>query len=175
MGQDSGGPGLMAYLLDSNVFIEAKQRHYGMDFCPAFWDWLAEQNKAGKVFSIEQVANELEEGGDDLADWAGARGSGFFLPADEAMLAALPTVSKWTHDQNYRPAAVTTFLQDTDYYLVAYALAHDHVVVTHEIPSDGVKRVKIPNACIGVNVKYMTPFAMLRKKRARFVLGRKVA
>lgn len=23
----------MAYLLDANVFIEAKRRHYGFDFC----------------------------------------------------------------------------------------------------------------------------------------------
>ena len=30
----------MAYLLDSNVFIEAKRLHYGFDFCPAFWDWI---------------------------------------------------------------------------------------------------------------------------------------
>lgn len=28
----------MAYLLDANVFIQAKNRHYGFDFCPAFWD-----------------------------------------------------------------------------------------------------------------------------------------
>ena len=33
----------MAYLLDANVFIEAKRRHYGFDFCPAFWDWLDQQ------------------------------------------------------------------------------------------------------------------------------------
>ena len=26
------------YLIDTNVFIEAKNRHYGFDFCPAFWD-----------------------------------------------------------------------------------------------------------------------------------------
>ena len=25
----------MAYLLDANVFIQAKNLHYGMDFCPA--------------------------------------------------------------------------------------------------------------------------------------------
>lgn len=25
----------MAYLLDSNVFIHAKNLHYGFDFCPA--------------------------------------------------------------------------------------------------------------------------------------------
>ena len=25
------------YLLDANVFIQAKNLHYGFDFCPAFW------------------------------------------------------------------------------------------------------------------------------------------
>lgn len=30
----------MQYLLDANVFIEAKNRYYGFDFCPAFWNWL---------------------------------------------------------------------------------------------------------------------------------------
>ena len=45
----------MAYLLDANVFIQAKNLHYGFDFCPAFWDWLIRQNQAGEVFSIEKV------------------------------------------------------------------------------------------------------------------------
>lgn len=35
----------MAYLLDANVFIQAKNLHYGFDFCPAFWDWLVESNR----------------------------------------------------------------------------------------------------------------------------------
>ena len=26
------------YLLDANVLIQAKNLHYGFDFCPAFWD-----------------------------------------------------------------------------------------------------------------------------------------
>ena len=26
------------YLLDANGFIQAKNLHYGFDFCPAFWD-----------------------------------------------------------------------------------------------------------------------------------------
>jgi len=30
----------MACLLDANVFMQAKNLHYGLDFCPAFWDWL---------------------------------------------------------------------------------------------------------------------------------------
>ncbi len=31
----------MSYLLDTNVFMSAKNLHYGLDFYPAFWDWLA--------------------------------------------------------------------------------------------------------------------------------------
>ena len=161
----------MAYLLDANVFIQAKRLHYGMDFCPAFWDWLCEQNQAGKVFSIEKVADELAAGADDLSEWAAGRGGGFFLAPDPLMLTALGTISQWVQGQQYRPAAISTFLQDADYYLIAYALAHEHVVVTHEVASDGVKKVKIPNVCIGVGIKCMNPFEMLRKERARFVLG----
>ncbi len=161
----------MAYLLDANVFIEAKRRYYGMDFCPAFWDWLVEQNAAGRVFSIEKVGDELRAGADELAEWAASEGKTFFLPPDEAMLVSLAAVSEWVSRQHYRPAAVTAFLEDPDYYLVAYAHAHEHVVVTQEVPSDGVRQVKIPNACIGVGVKPVTTFEMLRQERARFVLG----
>jgi hypothetical protein len=28
----------MPYLLDANVFIQAKNLHYGLDFCPVFWE-----------------------------------------------------------------------------------------------------------------------------------------
>jgi len=57
----------MAYLLDANVFIQAKNLHCGLDFCPAFWDWLIEQNREGRVYSIEKVGDELEAGSDELA------------------------------------------------------------------------------------------------------------
>ena len=70
----------MAYLLDSNVFIEGKNRYYGLDFCPAFWDWLRAENAAGHVFSIEKVGDELAAGGDELSAWAAARDASFFLP-----------------------------------------------------------------------------------------------
>jgi len=69
------------------------------------------------------------------------------------------------------PAAVSTFLQVADYYLVAHALAHGHTVVTHEVASPSTKRIKIPNACLGVGLKFVTPYEMLRHERARFVLG----
>jgi len=161
----------MSYLLDSDVFIQAKNLHYGLDFCPAFWDWLITSNAKGLVVSTEKVGDEIEAGADDLAGWAAARDDGFFLKPDAAILPALATVSSWATGQNYEPAAVSTFLQVADFYLVSHALAHGHVGVTHEVAAASTKKIKIPNACIGVGVKCMTPFEMLRHERARFILG----
>jgi hypothetical protein len=161
----------MAYLLDANVFIQAKNLHYGMDFCPAFWDWLVAENAAGRVFSIEKVGDEVKAIADDLSVWADGRGPGFFLAAEPATLAAFTKVSNWAAGQQYEPAAVNTFLQQADYYLVGQALALGHAVVTHEIPSTSTKKIKIPDACIGLRVRCVTPYEMLRNSRARFVLG----
>lgn len=160
----------MAYLLDANVFIQAKNLHYGFDFCPAFWDWLVVTHGLGRVFSVEKVGDELLAGNDDLADWARLRGSPFFLVPDAHVLNAFGQLSRWVTTQHYEPAAVNTFLQVADYYLVAHALAHGHDVVTHEIPSDSRKRIKIPNVCIGLSIRFLTPYEMLRRERARFVL-----
>lgn len=68
----------MAYLLDSNVLISAKNLHYGFDFCPGFWEWLEQASAAGIVHSVEAVYNELVGGDDDLAKWAKDHRS-FFL------------------------------------------------------------------------------------------------
>ena len=161
----------MAYLLDADVFIRAKNLHYGFDFCPAFWDWLIQQNQGGQVYSIERVGDELLAGDDELANWAGDRDDDFFLPPDAALLPALAKVSNWVTNQSYDQAAVSTFFQQADYYLVAQAYAGQHTVVTHEIPSTSSRKIKIPDVCIGLSIKCMTPYEMLKKERARFVLG----
>lgn len=161
----------MAYLLDANVFMQAKNLHYGLDFCPAFWEWLIVNNKVKHVFSIEKVGDEINAIADELAIWASQRGPEFFLKPDAAILPALTSVSAWVTSQSYEPVAVNTFLQLADYYIVAHALAYNHAVVTHEVVSTTVKKVKIPNVCIGLNIKCMTPFEMLRHERARFILG----
>ena len=161
----------MAYFLDANVFIQAKNLHYGFDFCPAFWDWLIQRNQTGEVYSIERVGDELLAGADELSNWAEDRGDAFFLPPDATIFPALQTVSSWATGQSYEQAAVSTFFQKADYYLVAQACAGQHTVVTHEVTSASIRKIKIPDVCIGLRIKCVTPFEMLRKERARFVLG----
>lgn len=94
----------------------------------------------------------------------------FFLKPDQKMLSSLGNVSEWIEKQGYEQAAVSTFLQAADYHLVAHALAHGHTAVTHEIAAASAKKIKIPNVCGGLNINYMTPFEMLRREQALFVL-----
>ena len=162
----------MTYLLDADVLIRAKNQHYGLDFCPAFWDWLVAGNHAGNVFSVEKVREELQAGADELSGWAGRRGAAFFLPPDASVVPALAAVSAWAGGQRYTQAAVSTFLQAADYYLVAQARAGGHAVVTHEVASASVRRIKIPDACKGLGVACVTPYRMLRDEGARFILER---
>ena len=89
------------------------------------------ENKTGNVASIEQVEREIRAGGDELSVWAKERGEAFFLRPDSTIAPALNKVSYWATNQGYDSAAVATFLQIADYWLVAYALKHNCVVVTH--------------------------------------------
>lgn len=161
----------MAYLLDANAFIEARKRWYGFDFCPGYWEWLDDANAEGTVFSIERVAEEIQAGDDELVEWSRNRGERLFLRPDTAVLASLSQLSLWATSGAYEPAAVTTFLDIADSYLVAHAHAHGHTVVTMEVVSNSPKHIKVPNACVAMDVKYINVFAMLRAERARFVLG----
>ncbi|UBQ06876.1 DUF4411 family protein [Tepidimonas taiwanensis] len=157
---------------DATAISQAKNLHYGLDFCPAFWDWLMDSNAAGRVFSIDKVADEIAAGADELNDWMRQRGRGLFLRTDPQVAAQFGKVSAWVTQQKYESAAINTFFQIADFYLIAHALAKGHAVVTHETPANSTKRIKIPNVCIGLNVRFMTPYEMLRRERAKFVLGR---
>jgi len=68
----------LGYLLDANVFIEAKNRYYGFDIVPSFWKWLDRKQISCEIASILPVYNELAQGDDDLSNWVKARkGSGW--------------------------------------------------------------------------------------------------
>lgn len=165
---------MTVYLIDTNVLIQAQNEYYGMDFCPAFWDWLLESNLAGTVASISAVSAELRdrEDEDQLSRWTTKRSAEFFLEPDGAVFLSAKQIGTWVSDQSYTAAAVDEFLGSTDHLLIAHALTRDCSVVTHEKPSGSRKKVKIPNVCEAFGVKCIAPFEMLRLQGAKFVLDR---
>ena len=62
------------HLIDTDVFIRANREHYGLDYCPAFWDWLGFHGQAGNVGSVVAVLEEIRYPV-ELKQWA--RGPGF--------------------------------------------------------------------------------------------------
>ena len=159
------------YLLDSNVFIQSNRAHYGLDFVPAFWDWLDRSHAEGKLHSIQPVGAEIAAGVDDLTTWAASR-SGFFLPIDGACGSSLSAVASWANSGHFTAAAINDFLRVADYQLVAYAHAHKLKVVTMEKSEPNRKnKIKIPDACIAHGVDWTSPFEMLRSEKASFILG----
>lgn len=172
------------YLLDSDVLIEGKKKHYGMDFCPAFWKWLILQNQAGKVFSIDKVLEELEQVEDNLLRWAKGDGRSLFEPSSgEAIYPATRKLNEWVQESHYNDSAKHEFLRKADSYLISYGLAHEYTVVTLEKSNQGatkkpdkraINKIKIPDACKAMKVNCITPFDMLRREKARFVLEEEI-
>lgn len=160
----------MAYLLDADVLIRAKNLHYRFQVCPGFWEWLVLMHRIGRVRSVERVRDELRRRKDDLTKWTRDIGDSFFVAPAEDDVASLRKVSDHVRDHYLDPAIVTEFTKKADYYLVGQALAGEHVVVTHEIHEPKSGRVKIPDVCDALGVECINPFEMLKREGASFVL-----
>lgn len=164
------------YLLDSNVFIQSKNLYYGFDFCPAFWEFLINENDKGNIASIEKVAEELHKQEDGLSEWAKDRKKTFFLSPCPIVMSKLPTVSECVNSRkkrDYSQSSINKFLNGADYWLIAHALTKECIVVTSEkgVQLDS-KKVKIPDVCSEFNLHCITPHEMLRNEGARFILDR---
>ncbi len=163
----------MAFLLDTNTLIQAKNDYYAFGLCPGFWDWLTSANATGTVHSIEPVLTEIRDGNDDLTDWANARPPSFFRQVDAAAVAQLPRVVQWVQAADFREDAKREFLAKADPILIAYALAHGCTLATHEIHIEGERRkVKIPTVCRALGVNCVRTFQMLTSEGVRFVVDR---
>ncbi len=160
------------YLLDSDVFIQAKNRHYGFDIVPAWWDWLVQAHQARRVFTAGACRDEVVAGADELATWMTAQPASFALQPQGSDQPSLQRVSQWAvGSTQYDQGAAAQFLAAADYFLVGQALSLGFAVVTHEERAPlGRKRIKIPDACNAVGVGWMPPWRMLRDEGARFRL-----
>ncbi|MEQ2005188.1 MAG: DUF4411 family protein [Limisphaerales bacterium] len=155
----------MAYLLDSNTLIQAKNDFYPFDMAKPYWDWLIKANQDGHVYSVEKVMEELQGHADQLSVWSKSLGLGFFLPPDEKTAESLKAIAVWLDSHNtYSSAAKAEFLNDADYWLIAHAHAHRHAVVTFEKHENSKHRVKIPSVCNHFGVPCVKLFEMLRKQ-----------
>lgn len=158
----------MAYLLDTNVFIQAWNLGYKWDRCSEFWHWLVQKNEENIIYSIKEVLNEIKRKDDELARWVEGINGNFFIEVNSNVESKLKDIDNWIKAQNYAGAAVDALKKGAGSFLVAHALSvqDGFKVVTLEKRSNS--KSKIPNVCDSFNIDCIMTDEMLRRERAPF-------
>ncbi len=176
--------GSKRYVLDANVFIEAKDRYYGFNLCPGFWKALIAEHKSGRVFSVDKVRNELvkvqhdpNDKPDPLSDWAKDTVPETFFKEtqDQAVIGIFQEMVAWVNSEpQFTPAAKAEFASVADGWVIAFAKVSGLTVVTHEVYAARVKKkVPIPNVCLEFDVDDDNTFKMLEGLKVKFILSTK--
>lgn len=161
-------------MIDANILIQAKNLHYNMEFCPAFWDFIDQEASRAKIASISFVYDELADGDDSLADWIKERKEQipFLELDDEATQLKFAEIANYVNSNGFGQTHIDRFLTGADPWLIAKASVLGATLVTHEVlvPVTTTK-VKIPNICNIFGVRYIGPFEMIRTIGTKFVLS----
>ena len=163
-----------AYLLDSDVFIGAKNSYYAFAICPGFWDSLLHHHSMGNVASIDRVREELLAGRktEDLVIWVHKQlpRTFFMQSGDPAVVEAYEQVMLWVQrNPQYLDQAKAKFATEADGWLVAYAMVHGSTVVTNEQPRpESRNRILLPDVCTQFKVAYQNTFTMLSDLAVRY-------
>lgn len=162
------------YIIDSDVFISAKNRYYAFDICPGFWDRLIHHHQTGRVHSVDKIRQELLAGrdDDDLVQWVkNDLPAGFFLSTQDAeVVSDFTEIMLWVQrNPQYFDSAKAKFATEADGWLAAYARVRGVSVVTNEQPRPEARnRILLPDVCTQFDVTYLDTFAMLRALQVRY-------
>lgn len=164
------------FLLDSDVFIAAKNAYYAFEICPGFWKAVLQAHHLGRARSLDRIRNELLTGRkeEDLVQWVkNDVPAAFFLDSNaEDVSSAYAEVMLWVQrNPQYFDRAKAKFATEADGWLVAYSMVHGTVVVTNEQPRpDSRNRVLLPDVCKQFNVLPKDTFFMLRELKVQLDL-----
>lgn len=160
------------YIIDTDVFIQAKNREYRFEFASAFWDWVIDAHKAKVVHSISKVLAQINEGKKTcpLRQWVAANvPNSFWLPDtnDKVVMKRYPQVISWAYGLGqFSHKALSDFSMEknADPFLIAVGMAKGYTVVTHEGEStNAVNRVMIPHAAHSLGVKTVNLYDLLSR------------
>ncbi len=153
----------MIYCLDTNVLIQPWNNYYSPELCPDYWKVLAELVSEGTIFCTDEVRRELLQADDGLSEWIKVNHE-FVRDIDDDVQIKLRTILEKF------PRLVDTIRDRSmaDPWVIAHAMSADATVVTKEMPSNSVKRIRIPDVCQEFNVRCIDDFIFLKEVGIRF-------
>lgn len=133
---------------------------------------MAEQ---GKIISIDKVKNELYDKNEAIEKWCRVNLPEDFFRSTSHIMDKYSIVTSWaiSKSNHYLQNALNEFLSAdvADAYLIAFALedVENRIIVTYETSQPAIKnKIKIPEACHALNVRYLNTIKMLRKMGETF-------
>lgn len=156
------------YCLDANVLIQGWQKYYSPNFCPKYWEVLDDLGKAKKVFIPELVREEIIRTDDDLSKWL-KQSNIPIRKIDEPVTRCLQNIySANPLHQNLVDNIKSRSLADP--WVIAHAIKENAIVVTKEekITAINSKRVKIPNVCENMGVRWINDFEFITEIGIKF-------
>lgn len=155
------------YCLDTNVLIEAWNKHYSMQLCPDYWEVIDRLAKKSRIFCTMEVKREIEKTDDALFKWAGERPY-LFRELTQEVFQNIKKIYAG-HPDNRRLVDSSKGRSKADPWVIAHAMAENAVVVTKEgYERNKSKRVKIPNVCETMSVPCINEFEFLNEVGIRF-------
>lgn len=156
------------YCLDANVLIQAWQKYYNPRFCPDYWNILIELGKRDKIFIPELVYEEIIRTEDDLTKWLKASKITIKKITEpvticlQKIYAADPLHRNLVDNINGRSLA--------DPWVIAHSIHENSIVVTKEekIIALNSKRIRIPNVCDNMGVRWINDFQFIEELDIRF-------
>ncbi len=166
------------FLVDTNSFIEPKNRYYAFDFAPGFWAQFTKHIKLREIAVLDMVKDEIEKGDDELSQWI----KGIDIP-ELVNRRDIAIINKYSEIINniarnpcYKQSALNEWSRDTvaDAWLIAAAAVNGYTLITMErpvgtlSPKNKCKYAKIPDVASTFGVKTNDLFYMMRE--LKFIL-----
>ncbi|NHZ84750.1 MAG: DUF4411 family protein [Planctomycetia bacterium] len=161
------------YCLDSNVLIQAWQKYYSPKYCQSYWDVLNDLGNQRIIFIPEMVYEEITRTDDDLSEWL--KSSMIEVKTiDTEVTKCLKNI--YSADLNHKHMVDSKKGRSlADPWVIAHAMKEQAIVVTKEekITAINSNKIKIPNVCDKMNVRWINDFEFVAELNIQFTCKRK--
>jgi len=156
------------YCLDTNFFIEAWNKYYSPKFCSDYWNVIEDLAKKDLIFIPQAVRDEIYKTDDELSKWL-KREIVPVRPLSEKVSECLRAI--YAKDEKHKRLVDSSKGRSlADPWVIAHAMNERAIVVTKEekVTNPGSDKIKIPNVCDAMDVKWMNDFEFIRRMNIQF-------
>tara|TARA_R110002020_G_scaffold36705_4_gene110469 strand:+ start:400 stop:906 length:507 start_codon:yes stop_codon:yes gene_type:complete len=160
--------GQAIYCLDANVLIQSWQKYYNPTLCPDYWTLLSQLGDEGRVFMPEEVQKEILRTEDDLSAWL--KSSNIPIKSIDGKVTQCLGALYAADARHLTLVDNTKGRSLADPWVIAHAMAENAAVVTKEekVTAANAKRIKIPNVCDKMGIRWINDFEFLEEMGVRF-------